>query len=94
MLEDAEHRSIIGPAPVVIERTSGNTGNTGNGLALVCAVKRYRLVLCMPESFSVEGPRSKGNLNPSFAKRLGHPLSWSLCRSSSRERLVGCHTEI
>ena len=70
------------------------SGNTGISLALVCAVKRYRLVLCMPELFSVEGPRSKGNLTPSFAKRLGHPLSWSLCRSRSLERLVSCHTEI
>lgn len=51
MIEDAEARGILGPDSVVVEPTSGNTGI---GLALVCAVKRYRLILCMPESFSIE----------------------------------------
>ena len=54
MIEDAERRGIVKPGATVVEPTSGNTGI---GLAMVCAVRGYRLILTMPDDYSVERQR-------------------------------------
>src|SRR6056297_3238271 len=51
MIENAESEGKVNDDTIIIEPTSGNTGI---GLALVCAVKGYQLILTMPESMSIE----------------------------------------
>ena len=63
MIEAAERAGRLKPGDTVVEPTSGNTGI---GLALVCARKGYKLVLTMPESMSLE----RGRCSRPMASRL------------------------
>lgn len=63
MINDAEAKGILKPGATIIEPTSGNTGV---GLALVSAVKGYKLILTMPETMSVE----RRNLVKAYGARV------------------------
>src|SRR5580692_12570356 len=51
LVEDAEARGVLKPGMTIVEATGGNTGI---GLAFVCAIRGYKLILTMPETMSVE----------------------------------------
>src|SRR5579872_4910118 len=74
VIEDAERKGLLKPGQTVVEATSGNTGI---GLAMVCAAKGYPLVVTMAETFSVERRKlmrflgAKVIITPAAARAVG-----------------------
>src|SRR6186713_1460076 len=104
VIEDAERRGLLKPGQTVIEATSGNTGI---GLAMVCAQKGYPLVVTMAESFSVERRKmlrflgAKVVLTPAAEKgsgmlakavELAETHGWFLCRQFENEANADVHS--
>jgi cysteine synthase A len=104
IIEDAEHSGALKPGQTVIEATSGNTGI---GLAMVCAHKGYPLVVTMAESFSIERRKlmrflgAKVVLTPAAEKgsgmlakavELAHAHGWFLCRQFENEANADMHS--
>lgn len=104
IIEDAERNGKLKPGQTVIEATSGNTGI---GLAMVCAEKGYPLVVTMAESFSVERRKlmrflgAKVVLTPASAKgtgmlakamELAQKHGWFLCRQFENEANADMHS--
>jgi cysteine synthase A len=104
IIEDAERRGALRPGQTVIEATSGNTGI---GLAMVCAQKGYPLVVTMAENFSVERRKmmrflgakvvltpaaSKGSGMLAKAVELAESHGWFLCRQFENEANAEVHS--
>lgn len=104
VIEDAERRGLLKPGQTVIEATSGNTGI---GLAMVCAKKGYPLVIVMAENFSVERRKlmrflgAKVILTPAAEKgsgmlkkaiELAEKHGWFLCRQFENEANADFHS--
>jgi cysteine synthase len=104
IIEDAERRGALKPGQTVIEATSGNTGI---GLAMVCAAKGYPLVVTMAESFSVERRKllrflgakvvltpasEKGSGMLKKAEELAAANGWFLCRQFDNEANADVHS--
>ncbi len=86
MIEDAERRGVLTKDSVIIEPTSGNTGI---GLAMVAAVKGYRLLLVMPESMSIERRRLMATFGAEFEltpREKGMPGAIARARELVAER--------
>jgi len=105
IIEDAERTGKLAPGQTVIEATSGNTGI---GLAMVCAQKGYPLVVTMAENFSVERRKmmrflgAKVVLTPASekgtgmlrkAEELAQTHGWFLCRQFENEANANVHSE-
>ena len=105
IIEDAERRGALSPGQTVIEATSGNTGI---GLAMVCAQKGYPLVVTMAENFSIERRKmmrflgAKVVLTPASEKGTGMLLKaeelaethgWFLCHQFENEANANVHSE-
>jgi cysteine synthase A len=103
VIEDAEEKGLLKPGQTVVEATSGNTGI---GLAMVCAQKGYPLVIVMAESFSVERRRlmrflgAKVVLTPAPLKgtgmlakatELAEAHGWFLTRQFENEANAAMH---
>src|SRR6516162_1458961 len=104
VIEDAERSGQLKPGQTVIEATSGNTGI---GLAMVCAEKGYPLVVTMSENFSVERRRlmrflgARVVLTPAALKgsgmlakaiELAEKHGWFLCRQFENEANANAHS--
>jgi len=104
VIEDAEQRGTLKPGQTVIEATSGNTGI---GLAMVCAAKGYPLVVTMAETFSIErrklmrflgakvvitpGP-ARGTGMVKKAEELAEKNGWFLTRQFTNEANADMHS--
>jgi cysteine synthase len=104
IIEDAEQSGMLKPGQTVVEATSGNTGI---GLAMVCAQKGYPLVVTMADSFSVERRKlmrflgakvvltpaaQKGTGMVNKAKELAETHGWFLCRQFENEANAEMHS--
>jgi cysteine synthase A len=104
VIEDAERRGVLKPGQTVIEATSGNTGI---GLAMVCAAKGYPLVVVMAENFSVERRKlmrflgAKVVLTPAALKgsgmlvkvrELAEKHGWFFCQQFENEANADMHS--
>ncbi len=104
IIDDAEKSGRLAPGQTVIEATSGNTGI---GLAMVCAHKGYPLVVTMAESFSIERRKmmrflgakvvltpasEKGTGMVTKAEELAEKHGWFLCRQFENEANADMHS--
>jgi cysteine synthase A len=105
IIEDAEAKGRLKPGQTVVEATSGNTGI---GLAMVCAAKGYPLVMTMAENFSIERRRlmrflgakvvltpkeHKGTGMLAKAAELAEKHGWFLCRQFENEANANIHSQ-